>query len=165
MRFCILRRNSRWPLKMTGKDFCENSPVDSADTLWVKNFVKIALTRTVIEITVFLHFTHKFKMAAKMAGKLLLGNCASRLCRYSAGQKFRRNCSISHHFQDKCVFVFYAEIQDGHQKWQERDFWEKSSVDSAYTLWQSLAILVWHWRRGPRSNPTTPKDSQPMICD
>ena len=27
----------------------------------------------------------------------------------------------------------------------------------------SLAMLVWPWRRGPRSNRTTPKDSQPMI--
>ena len=27
----------------------------------------------------------------------------------------------------------------------------------------SLAILVWPWRRGSRSNLTTPKDSQPMI--
>ena len=26
-----------------------------------------------------------------------------------------------------------------------------------------MAILVWPWRRGPRPNPTTPKDSQPMI--
>ena len=31
-------------------------------------------------------------------------------------------------------FAFYAEIQNGHQKWQENDFWEKSSVDSADTL-------------------------------
>ena len=34
---------------------------------------------------------------------------------------------------DECVF-FYAEIQDGCQKWQENDFWGKSPVDSAYIL-------------------------------
>ena len=50
------------------------------------------------------------------------------------GKKFRQNRSISHRFRDKCVYVFYAEIQDGHQKWQQNDFWEKSPVDSADTL-------------------------------
>ena len=37
--------------------------------------------------------------------------------------------------QDKCVFAFYAEIQDGHQKWRESDLCEKPPVDSADTLW------------------------------
>ena len=31
-------------------------------------------------------------------------------------------------------FAFYAEIQDGHQKWRENDFWEKPPVDSADTV-------------------------------
>ena len=51
------------------------------------------------------------------------------------GKKFHQNRSISHHFQDKCIFAFYAEIQDGHQKWQESDFWEKLPVESTDTLW------------------------------
>ena len=34
-------------------NFCENSPVDSAKTLWVKNFVEIALCRSVSEINAF----------------------------------------------------------------------------------------------------------------
>ena len=46
--------------------FCENSPVDSADTLWVQNFVEIALSRTISEINALLHFTQKFKMAANL---------------------------------------------------------------------------------------------------
>ena len=50
------------------------------------------------------------------------------------GQKFRRNCSISLRFQDKLVFAFNAEIQDGRQEWRENDFCEKSPVDSANTL-------------------------------
>ena len=29
--------------------------------------------------------------------------------------------------------VFYAEIQDGRQKWFKNDFWKKSPVDSADT--------------------------------
>ena len=35
----------------------------------------------------------------------------------------------------ECVFCFYAEIQDGRQKWQENDFWKNSAVESADTLW------------------------------
>ena len=31
-------------------------------------------------------------------------------------------------------FAFYAEIQNGHPKWGENDFWEKSPVDSADNL-------------------------------
>ena len=65
--------------------FCKIMPVDSADTLWVKNFVEIALSRSVS--------------------------------------------------RDKRAFAFYAEIQDGRQKWRENDFCEKSPVDSANTLW------------------------------
>ena len=33
------------------------------------------------------------------------------------------------------VFAFYTEIQNGHQNWQENDFWGKSPVDSADTQW------------------------------
>ena len=31
--------------------------------------------------------------------------------------------------QDKCLFAFYAEIQDGRQKWRESDFCEKPPAD------------------------------------
>ena len=41
----------------------------------------------------------------------------------------------SHHYRDKCVFAFYAEIQDGRQKWWENDFCEKLPVDYAVTRW------------------------------
>ena len=50
------------------------------------------------------------------------------------GQKFRRNCSISHSFRDKCVYVFYAGIHDGCQKWGENNFWKKSPGNSGDTL-------------------------------
>ena len=122
--FCVLRRNSRWPPKVSGKQFwgkvpnrlcrypvgqkfrrnrsislrfrdkcifvfnteiqdgrqkwrgkgfffCEIMPLDSTDTLRVKNFVEIALSRSVSEINTFLHFTQKFKMAAKRGGKMI----------------------------------------------------------------------------------------------
>ena len=58
--------------------------------------------------------------------------------RYLVGQKFRRNCSISLCFRDKRVFVFYAEIQDGCQKWRENDVLEKSPVDSRYLVGQKF---------------------------
>ena len=38
------------------------------------------------------------------------------------GNNFHQNRSILNCFQDKCVFAFHTEIQDGRQKWQERDF-------------------------------------------
>ena len=43
--------------KKRKNDFWGNMSVHSADTLWVKNFVEIALSRTVFKINVFLHFT------------------------------------------------------------------------------------------------------------
>ena len=56
---------------MAVKDFWEKSPVDSADTLGVKHFIEITLSRTVIEINAFLPFTQKFKLAAKNGGKMI----------------------------------------------------------------------------------------------
>ena len=53
---------------------------------------------------------------------------------YNGSQKFHRNYSISYCFQDKCIFVFYAEIQDGCQIWQETDLWQKVKDDSVSTL-------------------------------
>ena len=58
-------------------DFCENLPLDSADTLWVKKFVEIALSSTVIDINGFLRFTQKFKMAAKTGRKRFMWKLAS----------------------------------------------------------------------------------------
>ena len=49
------------------------SPVDSGDTLAIKNFNEIALSHIVSEINAFLHFTQKFKMATKNGGKMIFG--------------------------------------------------------------------------------------------
>ena len=51
--------------KWRENNFWEKSPVASANTLQVKNFVEIALSHSVSEINAFLHFMQKFKMAAK----------------------------------------------------------------------------------------------------
>ena len=98
-------------------DFWKKSPVDSADTLWVKNFVEIALAHSISEINAFLRLMQKFKMAAKSGGKQFLRKVTNRLHRYPADQKFSRNWSILLCFRDKDVFAFNAEIQDGRQKW------------------------------------------------
>ena len=37
--------------------------------------------------------------------------------------------------KDKCMFAFYAEIQNGCQNWQQNDSWEKSPDETADTLW------------------------------
>ena len=52
-------------------DFWEKSPVDSADNLPVKNFVEIALSRSISKINRFLCFTQKFKMAVKSGRKTI----------------------------------------------------------------------------------------------
>ena len=57
-------------------------------------------------------------------------------------QKFCRNRSISLRFWDKRIFAFYAEIQDGRQKWWENDFCKKLPVDSANTLWVKNFVEV-----------------------
>ena len=125
--------------KWRGSHFCEKLPVDYADTLWVKNFIEIAQSRTVSKINALLHFMQKFKMAAKSDGKVIFGE--SRLI-YPVRLKFCRNRSISHRFLDKCAFALYAEIQDGHQKWQESNFWEKLPVDSTYTKQVKIFVEI-----------------------
>ena len=102
--------------------FCEIMPVDSADTLRVKNFVEIAPSHFISKINTFLHFTQKFKMAPKSDGKQFLSKVGSRLCKYPGGQNCHRNLFISLHFRDKHVFAFYAEIQDGRQKKRKNNF-------------------------------------------
>ena len=51
--------------------FWEKSAVDSAATLRVKNFVEVALSRSISEISGFLRLTQKFKMATKSGGKTI----------------------------------------------------------------------------------------------
>ena len=69
----------------------------------------------------------------KTAGKTIFGKNASCLWEYRGGGG--GFCSISHRFRYKCVFcLFYTEIQDRRQKWQEINFWEKLRVCSVDTL-------------------------------
>ena len=111
--------------------FCKKLPVDSADTLWVKTFFKITLSHSVSKM-LFCVLCKNSRWPPKVAGKRFFGKVATTLCRYPVGQKFRRNRSISLCFR---FFAFYAEIQDGHQQWQEIDFWGKLQEHFADTLW------------------------------
>ena len=62
---CVLCRNSKWPPKVVGKRFLGKIASSPADTLWVKNFVKIARSRSISEINRFLRLMQKFKMTPK----------------------------------------------------------------------------------------------------
>ena len=106
--------------KWRENNFWEKWSLDSADTLLVKNFVKINLCHTVSEINVFLHFTQKFKMAAKNGQENDFWGKSPVDSRYPADQKFRQVSEIN------TFFAFYAEIQDGHQKWRGNNFWGES---------------------------------------
>ena len=52
-----------------------------------------------------------------------------------------RGC-ISHCFQDKCVFAFYAEIQYGRQKWRENHFWQKVADKFTHTPWVKNVVEI-----------------------
>ena len=54
--FLRLKQKFKMAAKIGEKQFCEKLSVDSADTLWVKIFVAIALSLSVSEINAFLHF-------------------------------------------------------------------------------------------------------------
>ena len=66
----------------------------------------------------FLGLTQKLKMAAKNGGKMIFSKVLSVdsvdtlrvkiFVEIAQHQNFRRNCSISLRFQDKCVFAFSA---------------------------------------------------------
>ena len=106
--------------KSPENNFWEQSPADSMDALQVKNFSKITL---VSEINVILSFTQKYKIAAKIGRKtIFLEKSPVHCLNIHGGQTFCQNRSILHCFQDKCVFMFYADIQDGLQKWRENKF-------------------------------------------
>ena len=63
--FFIFRKNSRWPPKVAKLEIFLLCIGYSCTTLWVKNSLEIALSRTVFEIFTLFHFQQKSKMAAK----------------------------------------------------------------------------------------------------
>ena len=69
--FAFNTENQDGHQKWRENDFPEKLPVDSEDTLWVKIFIEIALSRSVSEINTFLRLTQNFNMAAKSGGKVI----------------------------------------------------------------------------------------------
>ena len=90
------------------------------------NKTRVLLHKRKINFSIENCFTQKFKMATKNGRKM------------NFGKNFGRNHSISHSYRDKCVFVFYAGIQDCGQKWWENDFWLKLPVDCRYPVGQKF---------------------------
>ena len=109
------------------------SSYDSVHTLWVKHFVEITLSHTISEINAFLHFAQKFKMAAKNGGKTIFGKRLQWTLLIARGSKILSKSLYRTPFH-KHVFIFYAEIQYGHQKWWENHFWQKVPDKSIHTL-------------------------------
>ena len=72
-------------------------------------------------------FTQKFTMATKNDRKIIFGK-KRQMKVYTLLVKICLKCSFLHHFRDKCVLEFYAELQDGHQKWRENDFFLSKSL-------------------------------------
>ena len=75
-------------------------------------------------------------MATENDGKTIYG----KNCVFPRALKFCQNHSISHRFRNKCAFMFYEEIQGGHQEWRENNFGHKLAEHSVHTL--GLKILL-----------------------
>ena len=85
-----------------GKIFGQLQRLHSLDTLWVENFDKIALSRTVKEIQANLCFAIFGKNSKIQNGRHFRGGenflniAKNTMLRYPVGRKFRRNRSILH---------------------------------------------------------------------
>ena len=100
-------------------------PVDSADTLGVKNFVEIALSCTVIEINAFLHLKQKLKMASKNGRKNdFLEKWPIDFAETLPVKNFVE-ISLSHRYRDKCILAFYQKYKMARQIWLGNNFWGK----------------------------------------
>ena len=84
--------------------------------LSVKHLVKIALSRTISEIKVFLQFMQKFKIAAKNGGKTVWQKLVDDSACTLGEPKIFRNRPISCRSEIKCVFDFYVLIEEGRKK-------------------------------------------------
>ena len=131
---------------MAGKQFGENSLVDSAATLWVKNFVKIAQALSISKINnVFAFYA---EIQENKFGKNSPVESADPL-----GSKILSK-SLSK------INTFYTGIQDGHQKWQENDFSEKSTVELDLCIRELMQIYIHRKDNSPKpvNHPLTLKE-------
>ena len=89
MNFCVLDTNSRWLPKWQEKDFGKILADDSTDTL-AKNFVEVALSSTVSEISKILGFYAEIQDGHQKYPNNF-GQKMADHCRYPGGQKFHQN--------------------------------------------------------------------------
>ena len=101
MTFSISAKIQDGCQKWQQSNFCEMSPLHSADTLRVKYFK----SRTISKIMHFCVLRRNSRWPTKVAGERFLLKVASRLFIYPTGQKFRQNHSISDRFQDKYFYI------------------------------------------------------------
>ena len=82
--------------------------------MWVENFDEIALSRTVKEMEANLCFAIFGKNLKIQNGRHFWGGenfltiAKSTFLRHPVGQKFQRNCSISHGLGDMSTFAFFS---------------------------------------------------------
>ena len=79
-------------------------PEDSAYALQIKNFIEIALSRSLFRDKRVFAFYAQNQDGRQNGGKIFLRIVARKLCRYPVGQKFCQNRSISLRFRDKMRF-------------------------------------------------------------
>ena len=81
-------------------------------TLRTKIFIKITLSSTISKITPLECFMYNFKMAAKNSRKTIFSkNCQNTTHIKPGGKIIHQNHSISHHFRDKCLFMFMQKYK------------------------------------------------------
>ena len=83
-----------------------------------KNFVEIADSHTVSEMFTDIFYT-KIQAGHKIWWESNFRQKVPDECVQPTGKKLLLTL---HHFRDKCVFVFYAEFQNGCKKLQENNF-------------------------------------------
>ena len=117
-----------------GKIFWKLPIVHAFDTLWVKNFDEIALSRTVKEIQAILCFAIFGKNSKIQNGRhfwggenfFIIGD--STFLRYPVGRKFRRNRSHTvKEIQAILCFAIFgknSKIQNGRHFWGGENFSE-----------------------------------------
>ena len=130
-----------------GKIFGKLQRLHYLDTLWVENFDKIALSRTVKEIEVNLCFAIFGKNSKIQNGRHFWGGenfweiakitffqiARSTFLRYPVGRKFRRNAlsrTVKEIEVNLCFAIFgkNSKIQNGRHFWGGENFWEIAKI-------------------------------------
>ena len=107
----------------------------SCTTLWVKNSLKITLSRTVFEIFTLFHFLQKSKMVAKSGENLNFSSLHRLLLYYSAGQKFAW-------LPPKVVKIEIFPLYVGYSC---TTLWVKNSLEIALSLMVFMIFTLFHF--------------------